>query len=307
MKKSSINITDYELDNSFYKVHKDEAVQGDFGLDNTSQLICNGFGLYSSAGLKQKIGPIKSEFFRIGFGVQGSVQIHCGLETFHFTPGSVVFTFPGQVFSMHDKSEDMFVYYMLFTEEFILDAVSLKQIRTDFPFLNYTGTPCFQLDKTEAEEIQEIILKLNDEIKLHSADLKQFIQLHIQLILLQANRSYQKLKLQLPSTEKGDHAIVNQYKKLVSQHFINKRKVSDYAAMLFVTANHLNRITKNETGKTAHELIEEMLLLEAKALIIHTSLLIAEIAYQLNFTDPSHFNKFFKKLSGVTPLHFRKP
>ncbi|MGH2553859.1 MAG: AraC family ligand binding domain-containing protein, partial [Chitinophagaceae bacterium] len=270
MKQNSNLLKNYKLDQSFHQVHKDRTGVGDFGLDNTSQLICNGFGLYSSAGLKQKIGPIKSEFFRIGFGVSGSVQIHCGLETFHFTPGSIAFTFPGQVFSFHDRSEDMFVYYMLFTEEFISDAVSLKQIRTDFPFLNYTGTPCFQLDKMEAKEIQEIILKLNDEIKLHREDLKQFIQLHIQLILLQANRSYQKLKLQLPSTEKGDHTIVNQYKKLVSQLFINKRKVSDYAKMLFITANHLNKLIKNETGKTAHELIEEMLLLEAKALIIHT-------------------------------------
>ena len=111
----------------------------------------------------------------------------------------------------------------------------------------------------------------------------------------------------MASTEGTDHAIVKQYKKLVSQHFLNKRKVSDYADMLFITASHLNKLTKNETGRTAHKLIEEMLLLEAKVLIIHTNLSIAEIAYQLNFSDPSHFNKFFKKLSGVTPLLLRKP
>lgn len=83
--------------------------------------------------------------------------------------------------------------------------------------------------------------------------------------------------------------------------------MTEYADMLHISSNHLNKVIKKETGKTAHELIEEMLLLEAKALILHTDLSVAEIGYHLNFADPSHFNKFFKKLSGVTPLQYRKP
>ncbi len=111
-------IPEYQLDRSFYTVHKDFHAGSNFGLDDTESLICNGFGLYSSAALRQKIGPIKSEFYRIGFGIAGSVDIHCGLEQFHFTPGCIAFTFPGQIFSMRDKSEDLLVFYMLFTEGF---------------------------------------------------------------------------------------------------------------------------------------------------------------------------------------------
>jgi len=38
----------------------------------------------------------------------------------------------------------------------------------------------------------------------------------------------------------------------------------------------------------------------------YTKFDIAEIAYQLNFSDPANFGKFFKKHSGFTPLEYRK-
>jgi AraC-like DNA-binding protein len=45
---------------------------------------------------------------------------------------------------------------------------------------------------------------------------------------------------------------------------------------------------------------------EAKSLIQYTDFDIAEIAYQLNFSDPANFGKFFKKHSDLTPVEFRK-
>src|SRR5262249_36175464 len=99
--------------------------------------------------------------------------------------------------------------------------------------------------------------------------------------------------------------LFNNFVKLVSQHFYKVRKVSEYAHMLHVSPDHLNRAIKINSDKTAHELIDEMLMMEAKAQLLHSKLSVSEIAYQLEFADPSHFNKFFKKLSGVTPLQFR--
>jgi AraC family transcriptional regulator, transcriptional activator of pobA len=76
--------------------------------------------------------------------------------------------------------------------------------------------------------------------------------------------------------------------------------------MLNISVDHLNKTLKIQTGKTAHQFIEEMLLVESKALLLHTELSVAEIAWQLAFTDPSHYNKFFRKLTAVTPLMYRK-
>lgn len=306
MKKKFADIQDYKLDQFFHRVHKEGAGAGDFGLDGTEELIEGSFGLYSSAGLKPKIGPIKSEFFRIGFGKQGSVHLDCGLESHFFQQDDIVFTFPGQVFSLRDKSPDFFAYYMFFSEEFIADTVSLKSLRESFPFFNYGGHQHIQLAPHEAAEVDYFILKINTEIKQRKPDLRQAIQSYIQLILIQANRSYERQQLGLKERDGKGNMLMSKFKKLVSEHFIAKRTVSDYAVLLNISSDHLSKTIRKHSGRTAHELIEEMLLMEAKALLIHTQASIAEIAYRLEFTDPSHFNKFFRKQTALTPLQYRE-
>jgi AraC family transcriptional regulator, transcriptional activator of pobA len=64
-------------------VHKEGLVDSNFGMDNTNELIESGFGLYSSANVKGKIGPLKSEFFRLAICRRSFVTVDCGLEYEH--------------------------------------------------------------------------------------------------------------------------------------------------------------------------------------------------------------------------------
>jgi transcriptional regulator GlxA family with amidase domain len=167
------------------------------------------------------------------------------------------------------------------------------------------GVQSFNLNQEESCEIENFIMKINSEIKSKRADIIPVIQLYIQLILIQANRSYERLFSAKHVAPASGNAIFKKFIKLVNQHFLTVRKVTDYARMLHVSADHLNRVIKFHSQKTAHELIDEMILTEAKAHLLHTELSVAEIAYQLEFSDPSHFNKFFKKLTDYTPLQYR--
>ncbi|GCC53510.1 AraC family transcriptional regulator [Chryseotalea sanaruensis] len=298
-------IKSYRLDNQYLFIHKEAITDSDFGLDNTAELIDNGFGIYSSVRVKNKIGPLKSEFYRVAMCRRGFVTVDCGLETFTHQRNTIHFNFPSQLFSLYNKSDDMFAYYILFTEKFIEDILPLNSIQQQFPFLDYEGVPFFQLTESESTEIEELFFKIDNEIKRNQKLLKQAIQLYIKLILIAANRSYERQKLAKKVEPKKDGTVVTRFKKLVGQHFLTKRSVSDYASILAITPNHLSKLVKEQSGKTASSFIEEMLLMEAKALLRHTELTISEIAYQLNFSDPSHFNKFFKKGTALTPLRYR--
>jgi len=151
-----------------------------------------------------------------------------------------------------------------------------------------------------------LIKKINAEIKHNDANTVPSIELYVQFILLKAQRSYQRQQLSKQETATSKNALFKRFIKLVGQHFLTHKKVADYANLLHVSANHLNRVIKSQSDKTAHELIDEMILMESKALLRQTQFSIAEIAYQLDFSDPSHFNKFFKKLTGATPLQYRE-
>jgi AraC family transcriptional activator of pobA len=63
---------------------------------------------------------------------------------------------------------------------------------------------------------------------------------------------------------------------------------------------------KDASKRNALSFINERIMSEAKSLIQFTEFDVAEIAHQLNFSDPANFGKYFKKHAGQTPLEFRK-
>ncbi|MEJ7682130.1 MAG: helix-turn-helix domain-containing protein [Segetibacter sp.] len=100
--------------------------------------------------------------------------------------------------------------------------------------------------------------------------------------------------------------LLRNFQKLIDRHYKEKKLTKDYAAMLYVTPNHLNALSKDVMGRSAGELIRDRLLLEAKRLLVNAEMTVSEIAFELDFEDNSYFSKFFKKYVGLTPEIFRK-
>ncbi|RYD74000.1 MAG: AraC family transcriptional regulator, partial [Sphingobacteriales bacterium] len=115
-------------------------------------------------------------------------------------------------------------------------------------------------------------------------------------------------------TEKAERRHPNNYntilfknfQNLVDKHYKTKKLTKDYAAMLYITPNHLNALSKDISGRSAGEIIRDRILLEAKRWLINGGITIAEVAAVLEFEDNSYFTKFFKKYEGFTPQEFRK-
>lgn len=104
---------------------------------------------------------------------------------------------------------------------------------------------------------------------------------------------------------KGTRLYVH-YLDLLSQRSKIHRKVSHYAKQLGTTSQNLNAACRKAANQTAGELITVHILGEAKRLLLYTDNTVSQIAYQLEFTDPSYFVKYFKKHLNITPEAFRK-
>ncbi|MFH6943502.1 helix-turn-helix domain-containing protein [Flavobacterium sp. FlaQc-50] len=92
------------------------------------------------------------------------------------------------------------------------------------------------------------------------------------------------------------------------QHKTDKLKLrvpNVYADEMFIHVNYLNRSLKKVTGKTTSQHLFERICTEAKILLKHTNWSISEICDVLGFDDLAHFNKFFKKQTGINPRSFR--
>jgi AraC family transcriptional activator of pobA len=101
-------------------------------------------------------------------------------------------------------------------------------------------------------------------------------------------------------------ATVEALRRLVEENFRQERHLDFYAEKLAMTADRLNDHVKRATGVTAGHLIRQRLLTEAKRQLVFTGQPIHEIAYDLAFSDPSHFARFFRKQTGTTPHEFRE-
>lgn len=105
----------------------------------------------------------------------------------------------------------------------------------------------------------------------------------------------------------ADHvaAIPEKFLQMVFEHDKAPLNVSDYAAILKVTPNYLNKTVKSHTHRTAIDWIEIARLNLAKQFLRDRSLSIAEIAEKTGLVDQSYFSRFFKKKLGVTPSEYR--
>jgi len=102
----------------------------------------------------------------------------------------------------------------------------------------------------------------------------------------------------------NDFDLFERFQFLLNEHFVEYAYADLFADKLNVSQKKLNTVTKNFTGKTACQLVEEKLVSEA-ILLFRTKISIKEIAFQLGYEDQYYFSRIFKRFTGHSPKHFR--
>ena len=85
-------------------------------------------------------------------------------------------------------------------------------------------------------------------------------------------------------------------------------RIEDFVVFVpfVIVANHLNKCVKTTTGQSAQDLLNEMIVLEAKVLLKQTDMQISEIAYKLSQQNHSDFSRFFKAKTGMSPKEYKQ-
>lgn len=92
----------------------------------------------------------------------------------------------------------------------------------------------------------------------------------------------------------------------VERDFLTERRVSAYADRYAITVDHLSDLLRKGIGRTAMEVLQDRLILEAKRLLLHSSMSLKEVGFALNMEDPAYFSRVFKKATGLTPGEYRE-
>jgi AraC-like DNA-binding protein len=160
--------------------------------------------------------------------------------------------------------------------------------------------PHYELIEEQVEELKVLVSSVEQELD-NNEDLLAATFLGI---LLGKCSTWMKSDPKIPA-DKGDGDVVTRFQRMVEAHYTTRTKVSEYVDDLYVSAGHLNELTKARTGMSCGQLILQRRILEAKRLLLHSNLAVKEIAYALGMDDPAYFNRVFRKSVGVPPATFR--
>lgn len=254
--------------------------------------------------------PFRHEFYALALRHSGSNREVMGSPL----RSQIFFNSPYQVITW-DILPDWHGYYIIFDKDFIASNSAWLSFIIDYPFFRLDKYIPFDLPEQDRLFADGLFAKIFEEYHSSNPDKFLFIQSYTQLLLQLTKRYFIRLELDKESTQENrmaDILLVSRFQSMVETMFSNEdadaevRQPSFYAEKLNVHPNHLNAVVKRISGKTASQLIQLHLINSAKSLLRQTTLSIKEIAYRMHFTEPTHFNAFFRKNSGVTPQQFRE-
>lgn len=196
-------------------------------------------------------------------------------------------------------------YLIRFTDDFLLD--NTNQSDWNYRVTLFSHFAIHQSLTIEREEIvlfEQVMERMWQEHQSKAFGRTQLLGHLLHILLIQLERTRRKtLQQQKPLTE---HAHIYQaFVSLLEQDYKQQHQVSHYANALHVTPRQLSHIVRPFSGKTAKQLIQERLILEAKRYLQYTNASVKEIAYTLGYNDPSYFSKVFKQIAGVAPHAYK--
>ena len=252
---------------------------------------------------KLPVPPTRASTHTLIFLTSGVATMKVGFNQLEMHENECLIVPAGQVFS-YDKYEVNTGFLCNFDDAFLVGKIGSNDLLKEFEFLNIWGNPTIKLTSKSAKYIALTFQRILDEYSVNGLANSDIIQSYFIAGLCDLNFSYKPLFTE--SKSKNAITITNKFKEFLHQNYRIKHLVTDYAYMLNISPNHLNKIIKNITHKSVSNWIDETLVLEAKVLLFQTNNTIYEIASELGFEDQSYFSRLFKKYETISPLEFRK-
>lgn len=100
--------------------------------------------------------------------------------------------------------------------------------------------------------------------------------------------------------------LVEHFIRLVDEHAKTEHELNFYASKLCVSTHYLGIVVKQETGKTAKNIIDKSLLVLIQLELRYSNKPLKVIADELNFVSISALCKFFKRCTGLTTAAYRE-
>ncbi len=260
--------------------------------------------------VKDYISPNRRQFYKIFHITSGTGILTVGLHQYELNPGDIAFLHPDEIMSWQTTSVDTGGHFCLIHPHYFDNETHLIQLFRQYPYFK-PSQAVIQLAAAQSVKVNQYFEAILQEEEGEQEDKKQAILLHLQMILLEAQRAGKHLTdVAVPES----YRYVYGFLSLLESAFqvqgpdtvVKIKTAAEFADQLNVHPNYLNSLVKTQTGKTLREHIQDRLLYEAKSLLLQTDWDIKGISYVLGFSEPPAFTSFFHKKERVSPSKYRE-
>ena len=248
--------------------------------------------------------PQRVDFHHLLLVEEGHGRHMVDFVEFDLQPGAVLLVQPGQVQQWRMGSGVQGQLTLISGEAL---APSMQRAETDMWLLALSEWP------TISTPSQGLFMEARASMGRLEADVQRFkgtdlevaiIRHELLTLLLRLARELRSIHPERETTREAEiHAL---FVKELEMSYTRRMSVLDYARRLGFSERTVSRACLSTTGRTAKQVTDDRVVLEAKRLLVHSQASAARIGHQLGFTEPTNFVKFFKRVVGCTPLSFRE-
>lgn len=162
----------------------------------------------------------------------------------------------------------------------------------------------FTMDETEHQSIDEVLRLLEKEFSESDNLQEEMLRILLKRFIIQCTR-IARHRLNITQDKEYGFEVIRHFFVLVDEHFRTKKQVQDYADMLNKSPKTLSNIFSLCKQPSPLRIIHERIESEAKRLLLYSTKSSKEIADILGFEDQSSFSRFFKNMTGESPVQYR--
>ena len=238
-------------------------------------------------------------------------DIRYGRQPYDYQEGTITSFAPGQV-TETDMPEGVKpkAKGIVFHPD-LIKGTSLGQEIRSYSFFSYDSREALHLSDDEKTIILDCLSKIRMELT-HPIDKlsRRLISRNIQLLLDYCMRFYNRQFV--PRTE-ANKDVLTRFEHLLDDYFQSGKTqtagiptVRYFAEAVFLSPNYFGDLVKKETGKSPQEYIQAKIMDLAKDMLLGSEKSVSQIAYDLGFQYSQHFNRVFKRNTGLSPNEYRK-
>ena len=242
--------------------------------------------------------------------IRGRSRVEYANKVIELDQHSLLFATPNVPYYWRPQDPAQAGRFCVFTREFLLPAKS-GVVLDELPLFQASGHPVFQVPEPEWTELNAIFQKMGRELASAYPYKYDLLRTYV-LELIHAGQKLQPVPAGQPALT-ASARIASLFAELLERQFplqasqrLQLRTPADYADCLAVHVNHLNKVLKEQTGRSTTELIGSRVAQEAKRLLRQPAQSVAEVADSLGFAETASFSHFFKRHTALSPAAFRR-